>query len=591
MSGYVEAGYWEVGYAVDDVPVALGGEPIRIVEIVQPLCSRVFGSSPCLATGSPCYNTDKSCKYLPALDMSQSMSIFFVEALAAPIQEELAYQVANAIPALVSVQTAPTVLNVGGGDSSKGPLGMRSVISVSVKDFPYNDYQLDPYLSLRAYDPITKGSFWSKWLARNPFYDGYALNFYDGFLGQKLEDMTKRQYIISKIDRNTNGVTISARDILGLPDNEGALCPAASSGVLTTDISVGQTHFTVSGADLSQYPETGLVRIGDEIIAYTSRVDSSGDIYFSGLTRGALDTEHAAHDQFDGVQTVVSFVDAQPHQAIYELLTVYGQVPASYIDYDAWAAEFSQWRAGYTVTRYLTEPAHVGQLIGGICQQTFSMIWWDERTLKIKWKAIRAAPNARRIGMDNIISKSLSIRENSDQRATAVWVYYGLRSPILAVSEKANYRAAEIVASSEAARQYRNVRNVEILAPWLDDALLSRDMAGLYLARYKNTRQQITFDLSAKDAVDIWTGDSISIDHYLLVDVDGSATQTQWLITSAEPISNGLKFRYSAEDNGSAGVLWAWTSDSETRPISVVGAWVNDDGTDASDNATNFRWL
>lgn len=53
-------------------------KPIEIVEIIQPLCSRVFGASPCLATGDACWNTDQTCKYRSALDMSKTISLRFV---------------------------------------------------------------------------------------------------------------------------------------------------------------------------------------------------------------------------------------------------------------------------------------------------------------------------------------------------------------------------------------------------------------------------------------------------------------------------------------------------------------------------------
>lgn len=53
-------------------------KPIEIVEILQPLCSRVFGTDPCLATGDACWNTDATCKFRSALDMSQTVSLRFV---------------------------------------------------------------------------------------------------------------------------------------------------------------------------------------------------------------------------------------------------------------------------------------------------------------------------------------------------------------------------------------------------------------------------------------------------------------------------------------------------------------------------------
>jgi hypothetical protein len=50
-------------------------------------------------------------------------------------------------------------------------------------------------------------------------------------------------------------------------------------------------------------------------------------------------------------------------------------------------------------------------------------------------------------------------------------------------------------------------------------------------------------------------------------------------------------YRFVAEDNDSAGLLWEWVSDSETRPSTEIGAWVDAAGTDGSGNTLPFGWL
>jgi hypothetical protein len=59
--------------------MTFAARPVEIVEVIQPLCSRTFGVAPCNATGDKCWNTDKTCKFLSALDLSKSLTLRFVD--------------------------------------------------------------------------------------------------------------------------------------------------------------------------------------------------------------------------------------------------------------------------------------------------------------------------------------------------------------------------------------------------------------------------------------------------------------------------------------------------------------------------------
>jgi hypothetical protein len=245
-------------------------EPLQVVEIVQPLCSRVFGTAPCLATGDKCWNTDQTCKFVTALDLTAQVLMRFVTPIAnRPINSVTAFQPSTAFPALMSVNTAPSVLNVAAGNGDMSPLGLRAVAEVTIQDFPHNDIGFDPYLSTRSYDPAKQGSFWSKWLARNPYHTGYVLRVYDGFFGDALTDMIKREYSIEKIDAARQGVRITAKDILRKVTDNDVSAPVLSPGALSLDLTIGGTSFQVVGAVLADYPASGWVRINNEVIAYT----------------------------------------------------------------------------------------------------------------------------------------------------------------------------------------------------------------------------------------------------------------------------------------------------------------------------------
>ena len=65
----------------------------------------------------------------------------------------------------------------------------------------------------------------------------------------------------------------------------------------------------------------------------------------------------------------------------------------------------------------------------------------------------------------------------------------------------------------------------------------------------------------------------------------------QWLITSAETVEQGGVYRFVAEDNGSAGLLWQWVAGTETRPATEIGGWVDESGTDGAGNVLPYAWL
>jgi hypothetical protein len=568
-------------------------EPLQVVEIVQPLCSRTFGTSPCLATGEKCWNTDATCKFITALDLTNEVVMRFVAPSANRFLPQAgAFQPGTAIPSLISVSTAPTVLNVAAGNEDISPLGLRAVAEVTIKDHPYNDVGFDPYLSSRSYDPMTRGSFWTKWLARNPYHTGYILRIYDGFFGDALEDMIKREYSIEKIDASRSSVRITAKDILRKVTDNDISAPFLSNGALSLDLTIGGTSFQAAGAVLDDYPPSGFVRINGEVIQYTSRSLVGSNVEFTGLTRGALDTAAAAHRQFDRVQRVLAYVNEPFQNIIYDLLTVWGGIPAIYIDKAAWDAEKLEWRDLYNFTAYITDPVKIQQLVGELCQQAQSNIWWDERVQKIILKAQR--PNfmpGKLTQAGNLIADSVMVEEIAKDRASQVYVYYGLRNPTLSVADKFSYRAAEVFIDVDKERQYGEPAVKEIFCRWVQTGVIAQSLGSAYLRRFRDVRRKITFSLTANDIANVWTGDVTEIEHFLVVNFDGSAKVEQWLVTSAETVEQGGVYRFVAEDNGSAGVLWEWVADDDTRPSREIGAWVDADGTDGAGNVLPFGWV
>lgn len=577
--------------------------PIRIVEIVQPLCSRTFGVSPCEAAGTPCWNTDDTCRYRQALDMTMTLPLRFVEDLGWPWQEEPnAFQPALAMPALQRVDYSPTVLNVAGGSSDASPLGLRAVCTVVVRDFPHNDAFLDPYRAARDYDPAARGTFWGKWLARNPRHVDWRLRVYEGELGQALDDMIRREYRIERIVLAGGAVSITAKDILRKITDTGVMAPAVSPGLLASAIGAGDGSLTIAGAVETDYPAPGRVRIGDEVIGYAATGLSGSNVQLTGLTRGVRNTVANAHSQGERVQWVLSYA-LQPYTDIlHDLITVRAGIDAVHIDKPAWDQEYTLWRPTYLMERDITQPTPVETLAAELCLQSLSYIWWDERAQRIEHRAMRPDfwPETLTEG-DNIVLGSFSLAEHPDQRVSEVWVYYGLRSPVHALGDKASYARVEVAIDVLKAEQYAGERQIrEIFAPWIATGPLALTLATTYLGRFREVRRTITFSVAAKDITEFWTGRSCHVEHFAITDHTGAPRVGNWLITSAEPVEVGAIYKFVAEDNDASGVLWLW-QDEATAPADwwaatpeereTIPFWLDEDGLDPGGTPRPWRWL
>lgn len=594
-------------------------KPVEIVEIIQPLCSRTFGVSPCLASGDACWNTDATCKYRSALDLSKSISLKFVDGSVYEWQDnninllaengnvlttesndpfliDLYFQPSLAIPALAGYNTAPTVLNVASGSKDKSPLGYRAVCQVNIKDFPWNDIDTDPYVSTRTYVPDQIGSFWSKWLARNPFHVGYTLNVYEGLVGQRLSEMTKREYVIEKIDRGKDGVSITAKDILRKITDTNQTAPYLSKGELSAAITNSQTTMTVSGALISEYEAAGYARINSEIVSYTQIYETTGgNLFFSGLTRGVAGTTAASHSQNDRVQRVI-YYNARPfNEILYDLFVNWGGIPDRYIDATVWAAEKTTYRPDYNFTTYIAEPTKIDELAGEVCLQAIANVWWDERVQKIIMKAVKPEPAPVLLTDDDaIVAGSFVIKEKPEERASQTHVYYLQRTPIPNVTEKTNYSRVSVYIDVDKQIQYGGEPQVrELFCRFISTQALANTLAQTYLNRFSDVRREVQFDLSSKDIENIWTGSVITIRHYLDVNFTGAARDGEWLITSAEVSRNGLTYRFTAEDNEKGGTLWTWLDNSgnDANGVPQPWRWLDNDGKDSGGIEQPYRWL
>lgn len=551
-----------------------GREVVQIVEIKQPFCENVYGSSPCTASGTAdqkCYNTRRTCKDPANFALGTPLSLFFSRGNLADREVEGASYI---IPSLRSVSTVPARINLAGGDSSAQPIGKRASCSFTFTDHPHTDARVDPYVAGRSWNSMDadRGSFWTRWLARNPYRQNVELIVYDGYVGQALDDMTSRTYFLQSAQHSGASGTISLKgqDILTRVEERKAQAPLASPGVLFIDIDDAVTSFEVTGATEASYTATGTLRIGDEVVTYTARTDSLNGVTFTGVTRGSDDTEASSHSAEDGVQQCLRFTNTFIDTALQTLLETYAGVSTDWMDLTGWAAERNEYLSFFLLNGLVTEPTGVMELISSILLQTMTYAWWDERSSLIKIKAVRGVDSLPDLLTEenHILAGSFSIEERPVDRASQAWVYYGKRTPVATEKKPASFKAAEIFANleSETEEFYGEASIRKVWGDFLSTAATAGTVASKIVTRFADTPNVCRFQLDAKDR-DYWLGDQIRISHHLDVDETGERKVRTWTIVQAEEIVPGEIVQYEAEDTTLYGLIsYIMADDAEDYP-------------------------
>lgn len=555
-------------------------EPITLVEIDRDVCSLSFGVSPCPATGTPCYNTWRTCAAPAAFTVTTQTLRFSKPRADLPLS-------LDAVPSVVSSSTAPTELNVGDVDASSGPLGKRAQATVTFQDHPTSDIQLDPYIAQRTYNPLTRGTFWTKMQARWPYHKGRKMRIRDGYIGQNPVDMITREYLIDSIDGpdSRGRVTLRAVDPLRILDDKTSQAPEQSSGELSASINDTQTSMTVSGAILANYPASGTLRIDDELMTYTGRTESAGIITFTGITRATDGTAAEAHEAETRVQTCIRYTDINAWEVAKDIIQNYAPSAYSFIDLSQWETEADQWLDGFIVSSVISKPTGINQLLAELCRDAQFFIWWDERAQKILIRAVRPPSEVPISWSDdaNIIAGSQSIQYKTDERISQVWYYYQPRDLSKDLTQEANYRKVRIRidASSQSEREYNEPAIEKIFSRWVRSDAIVTAITTRIINRYRQTPFYLTVSVDAKDR-GLWTADVVDVSTRIITNFDGLPTATRYQIISAQETSPGSVVKYVLQNyNFTARYGYYMASDAPTfadatEEQKLIGGWWSD---------------
>lgn len=504
---------------------------VMICEIDFDFCTLDFGVDPCLAelggvAVRKCFNTYQTCQFKQYYTKGNN-TLKFIEA-SYPVKD------GNYIPALVKVGGYEQEVNIAGFSDKIGGLGVRASVSVTLRDFPSRDTLTDKYFAGRmdgtaqideaGYDPIDRGSFWTKFKSRVPNYAGRALRVkqahYDA-AGALVVDKTRHYIMDEMIGPDGSGnVTIKAKDILSLADDKKALAPKTNQGRVLADMTAVQTSLTLSPAGIgaSEYAASGFITIGSEIMAFTRAAD------VLTVTRGQKGTVASTHSANDTVQQAFNVSLQRADSVIYSLLVSYGNIPAAYITFADWQAEFDRWGSSMLLSATICKPTGVSKLIAEINQLGIT-VWWDEVAQKIRIKLNHPPDTAPVEWSDRNQIMSITQEDNDDDRATRVELWTVQIDPTKELTAS-NFLRGYIYVSlpSESPNMFGLPRTQTILNRWMNhgDDASSKIITARLLNRYKRAPVTYTVKLDVKD--DPTLTDVISLNSYVATDDTGKIT-------------------------------------------------------------------
>lgn len=398
-------------------------------------------------------------------------------------------------------------------DASGGP-GIRASISCTLSDFADGT-----------------ASYWAKWRAQNPYYEGARISYFSGFVVADTYDATKfrrRDYVLEKFQIRRGKVNFTGKDPLKLASNARAQYPQASRGSLLAALPVGTTTATLQPSGVgAQYPTSGFVRVRSEIMAYTR----SGDALT--LTRGQYNTAQAQHSAGDTVQLCAVLNDSAPN--LVRTLLLAAGVASSYIPIAAWQAEASIYLPGNYST-ILTEPVGVTTLLKELGEQAPHLLYWDDKANVIQFVAVKEPPDSAQplTWQDHIVADSFDVQDDPDARVTRVFVYFGQFDPTKKLDEPSNYQQTFIRIDPTAETNYGGSKIKTVFSRWISSV---NKAAAIRLSarigrRFYNTPRRVSFALDLKDS-DVWTGSPVKITHPLITDTAGAPVATDFQVLSA----------------------------------------------------------
>lgn len=548
----------------DDELRKIARTPTGIIILHLDTCSQVFGTSPCLATGAPCYNTLATCKFKSAYTPVTKDYRYTFKDQPLPIPGDPARPYVKSLSYLAQEILPADAVNI----SSKVTVEMYNEIDT---DFGVDPYRVSPTLRQApggSAAVAAKGTYWAKFKARNPHYRNRRVTIKKGFLGlTESEYRTDYVGVLENIEVAGDGVVrVAVKGLLTLTDVD---LPKKTDGRLAAAMSSGDSTFSLigyTGVDrsiipiVSQYAASGYLKIDTEILQYTGRTldTTTGITTFTGVTRGRFQGDlwsgATTHALDAAVQQVEVFDSINPIDLIQTLLNRAGITNAD-IDTDTFTAERDTWFNGILVRAVLHEPKKVKDYLAELRAETLTVLWeGDDQKIKIRSMNPNLPGQAyRRIkDVENIVFRSRALNDHEEKRATRCAVYYDINPGKSGGSREDFARVVVVIdADAESSKEYKETKAREpIFSRWIRSNVTgdsyARILAARIIRRFRDGAKEITFDIELKDD-GLKAGDIFELESNRIVDADGNPRVVRYMVTKKERIGLG-RFRIRAID-------------------------------------------
>ena len=561
-----------------------GREYFEWIELHQSFCSNRFGdgvessaaTGACMATlaapgDEKCHNTLSTCPRTDNYVEGSLVLRFCKDGPVRPSDGEYYF------PLLVSTRITPASINPGVGNRDKGALGTRAQLSATFRDGPHPDTLVDPYLAERligvaqydgiGYNPFERSTFWRKWAARNLYKLNRRVVHCGGYIDAAgvVSDIVRREFWVSGFSgpNGDGSVTIDGLDILARIADEKAQIPAPSTGKLDagiTEASVAAT-LTPAGVGDDEYPASGWVCIGDEVIEFTR----TGDV-LTLVTRGDFGTTADDHDAGATVQLCERFDAVTPSEILQRALPFAGIDVSEYCDLAQWADETYTFLPRLYST-LIPRPVGVYQVVSEVQEHMYLYVWLDERDGLIKLRAVRPASDEEVTALTESSILALTSREQPEQRLSRVVINYAMRDYTRPLDEATNYRVTDIVGAfaEELPDRSGGPMTRVINSRWLDatDGAAAVELGERLLARYQVPPRRVSFALDAKDRA-LWVGDFVSLQTSQHVDRFGLPVPIPAQVMAVAEDVPGHRFTYDAQQFVFEGAAGAWSVEVST---------------------------
>jgi len=535
----------------------IGRKPFFYAELQLNSCSLEYAVT-CNAPINPgleCFNTYATCKDKDSYTKVLKSYLFGTNKVKNVTGIDM-FPVLSGYPTITPVKLEP--LN---------GVGQRGAVSITLKEFQHNDAGIDPYKDTRLF--TSDNGFFAKLRRRNPFYNNAPLKLISGYIDDSnaLIDVIERLYFVTAFDgANKNGeYTITAKDILKFTQDKRAIVPEQKSIMLGAPLAAGAMTMTLRAGDGVKWPvENTICRIDDELLYVDPAFITGDSITISA--RGWSNSIDEEHDTGAPLSQIETYGNRNVIDAIYQLLTNECRINPIYIPYnnnpadpDEWDTEKANWLIDSNIgdEQPVNEPRQADKVLSELCRQFSISLWWNEREQKIKLSGSAISlGNEEPLDLNdqaNILIDSFDIREDINNRFSQVWIYYDQLNGATDISKKENYRNLEVYINPDAESEhaYDEVNIKEVYGNWLDDsnALLVPDIARKIISKDLMQEYFVSFELDAKDAANLWTGQYCLLKTDSVVNEFGKSYIQKVHITQVQELEAGSRFKYTGLSN------------------------------------------